>query len=199
MAVTLNATPNAAGANSYATRAEAQTYFDTRLTVAGWDAGDQDVLLMMATRLIDAMFSPRRVWMPPTIGVNARAGYYIVRPTWTGTRATANLSRLAWGRDGMVDRNGTAIANNIFPIELKEATAELAGALGTKDTTLDNDIAVQGITDIKAGPISLSFGQGAAALSKTLPESVLDLLVPSWFTQQFIDGVQSTIFEVASY
>jgi len=199
MSVTLVATAGAADANSYATVAEAQAYFDTRVAVAGWDdADDQAVLLMMATRLIDATFSARRTFVKPTTGVNARPGYFENRPTWTGTRPVTNLSRLAWPREGMYDRNGTAIASTVIPQELKDATAELAGALGTSDTTVDNDVAVQGITSIKAGPVALTFAEGGVMISKSLPESVLDLLLPSWFTDLFVEGMFSTIFEVVS-
>ncbi len=196
MPVTLVATPGTATANSYATKARAQQYFDMRTPVAGWDDADsQEVLLMMATRVLDAVLSPRRTFVPPTSG---RAGYYVNRPTWTGLRAATNLSRLAWTRSGMFDRNGVAISELVFPEELADATAELAGALGTKDLTLDNEIAVLGITDIKAGPVSLSFAENVALFSKALPESVLDLLVPSWLTSQFIEGMQGLVFEVVS-
>jgi hypothetical protein len=197
MAVILDATPGAATANSYCTVARGQQYFDMRLPVAGWDNADsQAVLLMMATRVIDASLSSRRTFMPP-IG-NGRGGYYVNRPTWTGLRAAGNLSKLAWTRSGMYDRNGILIPENVFPDELADATAELAGALGTKDTTLDNSIVVKGITDIKAGPISLSFASGAAWYSKPLPESVLDLLVPSWMTLQSIDSMYDATFAVVS-
>lgn len=197
MAVVLNATPGAAGANSYATRVRAQQYFDMRTPILGWDnAADQDVLLMMATRLIDASLSPRRTFMQQLSG--GRGGYYVNRPTWTGLRAASNASKLAWTRSGMYDRNGVVIPENVFPEELADATAELAGVLGSKDTTLDNDIVVQGITGIKAGPVSLSFAEGAASLSKPLPESVLDLLVPSWLTLQSIDSMYDAFIAVVS-
>lgn len=196
MAVVLDATPGAATANSYATVARAQQYFDMRTPVAGWDDSDtQGVLLMMATRVLDAMLSPRRTFVPPTSG---RAGYYINRPTWTGLRAAGNLSRLAWTRSGMYDRNGVAIAENVFPEELADATAELAGVLGAKDTTIDNETAVQGITSIKAGPVALTFADGAALLSKPVPESVLNLLVPSWLTGQTIEGMYDSVFDIVS-
>lgn len=196
MAVTLVATPGALTANSYATVGEAQAYFDTRVEVAGWeDADNQSILLMMATRTIDALLSPRRMFMPP---VGGRSGYYVNRPTWTGARPATNLSKLAWPRSGMYDRNGVALSELLIPQELKDAVAEMAGALGTKDVTLDNEVVVQGITNIKAGPVSLSFAEGAAMLSKVLPESVLDLLVPSWLTEQHVESMFSAMFDVVS-
>ena len=196
MSVTLVATAGAVDANSYATLAEAQAYYDTRVIVDGWEgADDQSVLLMMATRVIDAMLSPRRTFVAPS---GNRSGYYINRPTWSGARPATNLSRLAWPRSGMFDRNGVAISSLVIPQELKDATAELAGALGTNDSTLDNDVAVQGITSIKAGPVALTFAEGAALIAKVLPESVLDLLVPSWLTEQTIEGMWNAALDVVS-
>ncbi len=199
MPVTLVATPPGdATANSYATVAEAEAYFDTRLVVDGWEnatTGGKEILLMMATRTIDAILSPRRIFVPP---MGSRSGYYVNRPTWTGTRPATNLSHLAWPRAGMFDRNGVALSEVLIPQELKDATAELAGALGTKDTTLDNETVVQGITSIKAGPVALTFAEGAAMLSKVLPEAVLDLLVPSWLTEQQVESMFSAMFDLVS-
>ncbi len=98
----------------------------------------------------------------------------------------------------MFDRNGVAIGETEFPQELKDATSELAGALGTADRTLDNDTAVQGITDVSAGPVAVSFAEGVAAYSKVLPEAVLDLLVPSWLTDQVAQGMYPNSFAIVS-
>ena len=192
------ATPNTADANSYGTRAGGDTYYAARLFATIWTAATNDVKdasLLMGTRVINAALTARRVFVPPA---GQRAGYYIIRPTWTGARSTLNLSKLAWGRSGMFDRNGVAIAETVFPAELEEATYEMAGQLIRADRTLDNDVAVQGITDIKAGPVSLSFADGVAAYSQVLPQAVLDLLVPSWLTEQVIQGMYQASFEVVS-
>lgn len=196
---TVVATPNTADANSYATRTYGDAYYASRLFATIWTGATtdtKDASLIMATRVMDAAVTARRTFVPPG-GLN-RPGYYIVRPTWTGVRSTLNLSKLAWSRAGMLDRNNVAIAETIFPTELADATCELAGQLIRADRTLDNDVAVQGITDIKAGPVSLSFAEGAAAYSQVLPQAVLDLLVPSWLTEQIIQGMYAASFEVVS-
>lgn len=196
----LVATPGAAGANSYETVVEAQAYFDARVPVAGWDnSADQAALLMMATRTIDMMLSPYRQFVPPTANRAGTAigGYYITRPTWTGTRPASNLSKLAWPRTGMYDRNGVVIAETVIPQELKEATAELAGALGTRDSIVDSSVAVKGIKSIKAGPVDITYSDGIAT-TKVLPDAVLFLLVPSWLTQQVVEGMMPAMFEVVS-
>lgn len=195
---TVVATPNTFDANSYTTRTRGDSYYGVRLFATAWtgaSADTKDTALIMATRVMDASLTARRVFSPP---VGSKAGYYTVRPTWTGMRSALNLSKLAWGRIGMVDRNGVAIDETVFPDELQDATAELAGQLIKADRTLDNNIALKGITDIKAGPVSLSFASGAAAFSQGLPQAVLDLLVPTWLTEQVVHGMYQASIEVVS-
>lgn len=182
---TIVETPGSATANSYLTVVEAQAYFDSRAAVPGWeDADSQEALLIMATRLIDHVLSGVRMYMPARGNM---AAYFRVGPAWTGA-ATDGVQALAWPRTGMYNRNGYAIASTVIPQDLKNAVAELAGALGTKDLLLDNDIAVQGITGVKAGSVSVSFSDATMLTSKALPDSVLMMLVPSWYTDE---GVES--------
>jgi len=188
----LVATPGDPTANSYLTLAEALDYFLSRAPVSGWEnADDQNALLMHATRLIDALLSGVREWIPPQSG---NAGYYRIHSKWTGAPATATQA-LAWPRIGMFNRNGVAIASNVIPSELKNAVAELAGALGTKDVTVDSDIAIQGITSVKAGSVSVGFAQGSLT-TKMLPDAVLLYLVPSWMTDETNEGAFSAQFDV---
>lgn len=103
---TIIATPGASTANSYLTLVEAQAYFDTRLSVAGWDnADDQNVLLIMATRVIDSIARPLKTLVPAQGGI---AAYYRTRRTWTGSPASTT-QRLAWPRVGMYDGNGNSL------------------------------------------------------------------------------------------
>jgi hypothetical protein len=116
---TIVATPGAANANSYLTRAEAQAYFDARLSVAGWDdADDQDVLLIMATRVIDAIARPLKTFVPAQGGI---AAYYRTRRTWTGAPASTT-QRLAWPRTGMYDGNGNSLDFGITSITVASPT-----------------------------------------------------------------------------
>ena len=105
MAATIVATVGAANANSYETLVEAQAYFATRLALAGWDdADDQNVLLIMGTRVLDAIARPFKQLVTPTSG----APYYRIRRTWTGLPASAT-QKLAWPRTGMFDMNGNSL------------------------------------------------------------------------------------------
>lgn len=191
---TIVATPNAANANSFLTLAEGQAYWDTRLFTTPWDdSDDQTAALILATRTLVSLLAPRREFVPPSGGA---AGYFIIRPTWTGAPATATQA-LPWGRAGMLDRNGNVIGPTVIPQELKNATAELAGQMSKADRLVDSDIAVQGITSVKAGSVAVSFKNDIRVL-KTLPEVVLDLLVPSWLTNELIESMYNAAFDVVS-
>lgn len=178
--MTLIATPGAFNANSYLTVVEAQTYFDTRLTVIEWDAADsQEALLIMATRTLDMMCSGAKLFVNRGKSTDDEIIFF---PKWTGFPATST-QRLAWPRTGMYDRNGNPIDPTIVPQDLKDAVAELAGQLARQDSTIDNDVAVQGISSVRAGSVSVSFNNSTILTTKILPDVVLFMLVPSWLTE----------------
>jgi hypothetical protein len=194
MALVLVASPGAANANSYLTLAEALSYYEGRAPLPGWeDADDQSALLVMATRLLDSLLSPTRQFVPAS---GSTPAYYRIRSTWTGAATVPAVQVLAWPRIGMFNRNGYPIADTAIPQDLKNAVAELAGALGTKDTTLDNDNAVQGITGVRAGSVSVNFSTAGVMTTKMLPDVVLAYLVPSWTTDEVIEGTRSPEFVV---
>jgi hypothetical protein len=193
MPLTLVVTPGATNANTYATEAEALAYYEGRLPSEAWESADsQAALLVMATRTIDGYFLGRRTRLfgavPPA---------YIVGPQWTGDPASST-QKLAWPRSGMYNGNGVAIAETVIPSELKDATIELAIQLAANDGTADLSAAVQGITSIKAGSVSVGFaGPNAQTVtSKPLPDAVLLLIPPSWYTDEYIDGGE-LMFETA--
>jgi hypothetical protein len=191
---TIVATSGAANANSYETLVEAEAYFATRLPLAGWEnADDKSVLLIMGTRVLDAIARPLRRFVPAQGGGTA---YYITRRTWTGAPATTT-QKLAWPRTGMYDANGNAIASNVIPQDLKDAESELAGQLGTSDRTLENDVIVQGITSIKAGSVALTFKDMIEA--RVSPDAVWDLMPASWFAAEVITPALSAEFDVVSW
>lgn len=257
MSLVLIATPAASNANSYETVAEAQDYFDSRLTVAEWDnAASQDALLVMATRVLDMMFRPHRSLMRDACNCQ----YYLTDPQWTGTPATAT-QRLAWPRLGMFDQNGnsldftvtgisiasptvittdrphgritgdvvvfinsnstpsidgartvTVLSTTTFsipvavtiagtlatmtfmPQALKDALAELAGQLAKSDTTLDNDVRIQGITSVKAGSVAVTFKKEIDA--HVIPDAVINLMPASWLTDELIEYALRAEFDV---
>jgi hypothetical protein len=186
---TIVATVGAANANSFATHAEVNTYFEERLPLATpWVASGQEAVIIMAARTLESIIRPAKTLMVDSRGVK----YYRARRQWTGSPATTT-QRLSWPRVGMYDRNGNAIASDVIPIELKEAQAELAGQLRMGDRTLDNDVVVQGLSSLRAGSVSLSFKDGI--VPQVLPDAVLNLLVDSWLTEETISYPSTALFE----
>lgn len=190
MSVIIVATPGVANANSYETLVEAQAYFDARLVMAGWDdADDQSVLLVMATRILNAYATGGRILVTPSNG----NPYYKLRRQWSGTPATTTQA-LAWPRNGMFDANGNAIPNTVIPQALKDAESEMAGQLGTGDRTLDNDVIVQGLTSVRAGSVALSFKDYIE--TRVLPDAVWLLMPSSWFVDESIVPAWPAEFDV---
>jgi hypothetical protein len=190
---TIDAAVGGASSNSYETHAEANTYFDERLPLnPPWVTSGQEAVLIMATRLLDALAQPFKTFFP---AMNGSPAYYRVRRQWTGSPATAT-QRLAWPRVGMYDSNGNAIASNVIPIELKWAESELAGQLLKADRTLDNDVIVQGVTSVKAGSVALTFKENI--IPQVIPDAVYNLLPQSWLTDELYVMANSAQFDVVS-
>ena len=188
---TLDPTVGGASSNTYETLAEAQAYFDSRLPLSGWDdADDQTVLLTMATRVLDMMAVPHR-----TLRKGCDCNYYYTSRAWTGAPASST-QKLAWPRIGMFDRNGNPIPSNVIPQELKDAESELAGQLGSTDTTLDNATIVGGIKSVRAGSVAVEFKDVIEA--HVLPDAVLNLMPASWFTDELVEPALRALFNVIS-
>jgi hypothetical protein len=192
MAPIINATVADPAANSYCTHDEADAYFDSRLPIVPpWVASGEAVALVMACRSLESSLFPSKLFVPASGGHDA---YYRQRRTWTGLPATTT-QKLAWPRTGMVDRNGNEIPSNVIPQELKDAQSEFAGQLLKTDRTLDNDVIVQGITSLRAGPVSLSFKQDGI-FAQVIPDAVLNLIPPSWLTDEIITPAYGAEFDV---
>lgn len=190
----LDATVGGPNANAYETVAEAQLYWDTRPHPEAWDnADDQEVVVIAATRMMDVMLSLRRYLRTDKFSRNSNS-VYVTPPAWTGTPATTT-QRLAWPRIGMFDRNGNPILSTVIPLDLKNAVAELAGQLAKSDRLIDNDVAAQGISSVRAGSVSVSFKNDVEML-RVLPDIIYDLLVPSWMTDELIEPVLQAYFNV---
>ncbi len=79
-----------------------------------------------------------------------------------------------------------------IPQALKDAESELAGQLLIADTTLDNAVLYGGITSVKAGSVAVSFKEAIQA--HVLPDAVLNLMPPSWLTDELIEGALQAEF-----
>lgn len=157
----LDTTPGSATANSYPSLTEANEYNDAH--ISGWSGTDaeKEVALQMATSLMD---------------------YYFI---WTGSAVDA-VQALSWPRNGMLSRNGFAIPNTEIPRDLKRATSELARLLRIGDTTAVSDVSANGITELKAGPVTLKFDLEKIK-SQPIPLSVLFMIPRSWYERLITD------------
>jgi hypothetical protein len=154
---TLVATVGATTANTYGTRTEANAYFEDRLHTEVWDAAsdtEKDQALLWATKLLDRAFD----WAQNVVDED---------------------QALLWPRNGILDVNElSVILDSVVPDELKWAQFEYAKALITADPTLDKSQAVEGLTELTAGPVTLKFKD--LIEGKLLPDMVINY-IPSWW------------------
>jgi hypothetical protein len=139
-----------AGANSFATVAEADTYHEGHLYASGWTGAtteQKEAALVMATRLLDR------------------------KTKWPGTR-NSSTQALAWPRsDGECD--GFDIPSNLVPQPVKDATAELARLLIGEDLTAE--VAQNELESIGLGKGALEIKFNGKP-KKQIPSIVDDLL-----------------------
>jgi len=155
---TLVTTAGLANANAYCDVAFADQYHLDRPAVGTtWGVATSDqksAAILWATKLMDA------AWF------------------WTGYPTDA-VQALLWPRGGMLKRNGWEYVDiHTIPIEIKNATAEYARQLLVSDLAGNNPVQTQGITALRAGPVSLNFKDGVFA--KPVPDTVYILIPPSW-------------------
>ncbi len=193
MPVTIIETPGAANANSYESLTEFKTYLGLRLhltaaVTALLTADPNDLLpksLIAATRGLDQILTKfkRLEILQSKKGIDK---FYVVRPYWTGSVATATQA-LAWPRESMYDRNNNLIADTVIPQDLKDAESEFALVWLASDPTADNAVVVQGLTSLKAGPVELQFKEYIQ--KRVLPDVVYQTLIPSWMTNETYENV----------
>lgn len=148
MALIVEDGTNVAGAESYVTLAEANTYFSNRGSPSAWTSLSDAVkeqYLREATDYIEA--------------------YYALR--WKGRRDEDDQP-LAWPRRGVDDQDGYAIDSDTIPQKLKNAQFEAALRRAT-DGDLLPDIETPGdvkVEDVQAGPVRsrLEYAGGASQL-----------------------------------
>lgn len=153
----LNAEVGGAGANSYATNAEADAYFADRLYSTAWTGateGDQDAALIMATRGIDAL-------------------------CYRGTAGSATQA-LQFPRTGLKLPTGYGTTATAIPRLIKEATYEYALFLlnASTDATLERDQVAEGLSELRAGPVTLKFRDDFD--HRALPGNVRAMIPDLW-------------------
>lgn len=164
MAVVIDATPGSPTANSFATVEEADAYHADNLYSDTWvTTADVEVkakALITATRLI----------------VNA-----IDPCAWAGWTASL-IQRLPWPRAGAYYPNRGLIPSTIIPMDLKNATAEMAMRLidlgQMPDAPTDTEVQSIGLKSMTAGPIKLDFDHesGGGEDYTALPDAVFAMI-----------------------
>lgn len=117
-------------------------------------------------------------------------------PTLDGERTVTVISATSFSVPVAVTVAGVAGKVSWMPQAVKDAESELAGQLIISDTTLDNAVAVGGIKSVSAGSVSVSFKDDIAA--HVLPDAVLALMPPSWFTDELVEPAVRAQFNVVS-
>ena len=161
MANALVVTAGDESANSYCSRARADTYHGNRLHVATWtdaDGGIKDAGLIMATRVLDQQFD------------------------WAGIRTYLRTQALEFPREGLlgVERE-LALDPEIIPDRLQEATAEFARLLIGSDTTVTSGVAGGAIESLKAGSVKIDYSSGVEASIDLIPDSVRYSIPRHWW------------------
>ena len=149
MAITVVATAKSETANSYATLAEAETYFEGRSGASAW-AGSDDTknrALVTATNRLEQQD-------------------YFGSPTDSD-------QRLKWPRVGTYDSDGRYWDQDTVPRPVKEAQYEIALALLAGDLEL-KDSGLEAFDSLTVGPIAIDPNHGRQAGS--LPRQALRLL-----------------------
>ena len=156
MASPLIVTPGDASANSYCSRAVADSYHENRLHAGTWEDSDaeiQDAALLMATRVIDQQFA------------------------WAGVRSSTG-QRLEWPRDGLLDDE---VDPATIPVRLQYATAEFARLLIESDTTVTSGVAGGAIKSLKAGSVRIDYSEGVVAQTDLVPDAVRFSVPRHWY------------------
>lgn len=162
MPSTIVATPGASNANSYATVAEADTYFDDRLKATAWtgaDADDKARALIEATRRIDQ----EEFEGTPVDPLN-------------DADVTGDTQALKWPRQAADDDAGWTYDDDVIPTIVKRATFELALALLDADSDFLADTGLEGFKRVAVG--SLQVTPRHTHRPGELPETVRRILRP---------------------
>lgn len=131
-----------AGANSYATEAMADTYFDDRANAdwTGNTTGDKEAALIRASIAIDGLYRSR----------------------FPGYRTNFRSQGLEWPRTMAYDAEGILVAGNTIPQEIIDATCEAAvRELTTAGSMIPDLERGGGILRLQAGSVAIDYGAAA--------------------------------------
>ena len=128
-----------AGANSYVTEDEADSYFEDR-GITEWTGNTKEESLVRATAVLDARYRGR----------------------FTGYKTLGRGQALEWPGTAAVDAEGYEIPSDEIPTEIKQATFELAlRELNETGSTLPDLERGGDIRRLAAGSVEIEYGSMA--------------------------------------
>jgi hypothetical protein len=161
MALTVEDGTGLAGAESYISVADADTYHSVR-GQATWTGADglKEEALRRATLFIDARYGPR----------------------FSGVRYRGRDQALMWPRAGAEDIEGWGIDHDEVPLEIARATAEAALRELVEPGFLSPDVTISSagqVIEKTVGPLTLKFAEGTATdRTRPLVQIIDDILAP---------------------
>lgn len=168
MALILIETAASASANTYASLAEAELYFDKKYYKDNWSSAataSKNIVLVEATRLLDQHYD------------------------WQGSKWTEEQA-LRWPRSSVVDPDFYDVDFDIIPQFLKDATAELALNILSGDRTAESD--TRGIKRMKAGPLELEVDKIDETL--VIPDSVDEIV--KWYGSRLESQASAEVLRI---
>jgi len=135
------------GANAYATVSNADSYFDGQIYKDSWiksSSAQKAQALAMATSTLDTLVA------------------------WNGTKKVST-NPLEWPRKGVTEKNGYAIADDVIPDVIKEAT--YLTALGLLESNRREEPGDAGIDELTLEGIDIKFNK--TDRSSILPHFVM--------------------------
>jgi hypothetical protein len=154
MALALKAEPGESDSNTYATLAQAESFFERRIHADVWTAADDDVkkaALVWATRLLDENVD----WF----------GYPVYED-----------QKLRFPRTGLSDVDGNLVDDTVIPQFLVEAVAEFAFHLIGEDRTLETNRDLIGLKRVKVDVLSITTDTSPTAVKPIVPLSVWSMI-----------------------
>lgn len=148
----LDADHTSSGFNSYITEDDADLYFEDRNHVDAWDSLDnKEKALVSASQILD---------------------WYM---TWKGYKADGEQP-MQWPRTGVIRKDGTEVADDIIPRDVKVATCELALSSIDDDRTSDDSLA--GISKVKVSSLMIQADEKdhTASHRSVIPEKIKYIL-----------------------
>jgi len=169
MTITVEDGTGLADANSYVSEDEADTYAEDRGITAWTDSqDDKEAALVRATTTLDAMYRTR----------------------FSGSKLNGRAQALEWPRINSFDYLGNLLDDDEVPIEVRDATIELAiRELADPGSTMpDLDRAVR---SLRAGSVSIEYASNAAAkTSFSIVNAIMSSLVGTGATSLVGEAVR---------